>query len=401
MKKIISVILAAFFMCGIAAGCNDNTPKGPGYINERDKYLNGFAEPLGASNVKNFDLDVTIDLYKQMNVKAARLWMHQNEYLSSPTTLINSGIVKFKNIIKKLKDAGIEHIIAMNHYYYYDGGFSSMVPSRDETANSEYRQFLEENRQAWETTAKAFPEITYWEVGNEMNHDPFLKPVTGNAYSSAEKCKIMTDYMYYATKGIKEGNPASVSVMPGLAPFGSMKYVEICLENIYKDIKSGNFPAGSVKSTNSDDYFDVLCWHPYNTIKFDYEVDEEWRDINITCYDVAKKYGDNGKKVVLSEFGFIDMGEESRDINAGKYLRDAYNYIKNDMPFVETLFSFRMYNDSSTAGSELGSGEPYYGFFTEPNSNGEIMPKKRAEVLCELYNGNLEGIYKYAGSLRK
>ncbi len=79
----------------------------------------------------------------------------------------------------------------------------SMQP-RNMTEGSAYRKVLDDCRTSRKTIAALFPEITWWEVGNEWNHDPFRHPE--DHLSSGMKCvftwkqkaTIATDLMYYA-----------------------------------------------------------------------------------------------------------------------------------------------------------------------------------------------------------
>ena len=112
--------------------------------------------------------------------------------------------------------------------------------------------------------------------------DGTLTEGTGG-FTDEEQYTVVTDYMYYASKGIKKGNPNAKCVAPGIAPIGlSALVVKNFYEDIYTYIESGNAPYGEVKSTNPDDYFDYLCWHPYTL-----QIDEAWLQANNEIYQVA------------------------------------------------------------------------------------------------------------------
>ena len=85
------------------------------------------------------------------------------------------------------------------------------------------------------------------------------------------------------------------------------------LDKVYSRIKSGKF-----RSANTDDYFDLVAWHPYVFTNRDVldadlfldvdEPDQLWKSYNDAAYKVMKKYGDGHKQVLLTESGFTDCG---------------------------------------------------------------------------------------------
>ena len=89
-------------------------------------------------------------------------------------------------------------------------------------------------------------------------------------FTADEKMDIAIDLMYFSAKGIRKGNPnAKVTCFsPALSTpwlggdlpeyFPPMYGIAWTLDKMYKRIKSGEF-----WSDNTDDYFDMLSWHPY------------------------------------------------------------------------------------------------------------------------------------------
>ena len=150
-------------------------------------------------------------------------------------------------------------------------------------------QFLETYKQSWKTLAKAFPEIQYWEVGNETNHNPFLHPTTyttrKTTFSTEEKAQITVDMVYYAAMGIREANPDAVIIFPGMAAVNGFDGIRSFLNSAYTYIESGNALGG----TDPDAYFDAVAWHMYYfSTSF---TSENWLNGNNSIYQVMKDHG--------------------------------------------------------------------------------------------------------------
>ncbi len=306
-----------------------------------------------------------------------------------------------RSILAGVLDAGISPIgnyIAFPAYTSFRPDTWRSVPRPDDPA---YLEWMEAVADMWEKIASLFPEIVYWEVGNEFNANAFFHP-NGyipvpdslqdgtNGFDYDERITAVTDYMYYATQGVHRGNPKAQSVMPSPGPLNnSFIAVENFIYDVYDRIKSGQAPCGDVKSTEPDDYFEVLCWHPY----INGAVDEGWLNAQNRIYQAAIDNGDEGKKVFFTEFGFSDDGIADLEEAQIGYFERAYEYCKNDMPYVERVCAFRLYQ-CSMAETWGGSHEDYYGYFTEPDGNHGFGPKQKALSLQRLYGG-VGDLYKY------
>ena len=169
--------------------------------------------------------------------------------------------------------------------------------------------------------------------------------------------------------------------MPGLAPLnGSFLAVQYFLEDIYTYIKSGNAPYGETKSQNPDDYFDYIGWHPYG------DADESWLEANNKIYQVAIDNGDEGKPVVFTEFGYTDAGIPYKEETQIGYIKQAFEYMKNDMKYVETCCEFRL-STCSFAQSWGGVGEVYFGCIAEASGIKGLSPRAKAYAIQEIFGG--------------
>jgi beta-glucosidase/6-phospho-beta-glucosidase/beta-galactosidase len=352
--------------------------------------LNGMCEQLYDFNIsRGHSLETAYTKLREMNVQSFRAWMHFGYIFDSYDCLNKAGVTYFHRLFQGLNECGIRQIIVMSHNWFLSDPAAKKrvvmhAPARDTSDGSAYSHFLEMFETSWYLAAKEFPEIEYWETGNELNHNVFLCPAKRLQnpdfpyFTHEEKAAIMTDMMFYASRGIKRANPRAAAVMPGMAPAEALEtgYIAKTLEYIYTNIESGNFG-----STDSDDFFDALCWHPYCSGGMP---DSEWKKYNDDIYDVARRHGDDGKKVFLSEFGFSDIGSRDTD----EYLASAglgkYIIARESMPYIESIHAFRLFDDYS-AFNWGGNFEKYFGFYHDAYEGCTI--KARGITLRDLYNG--------------
>ena len=248
-------------------------------------------------------------------------------------------------------------------------------------------------------------------MGNEWNLDAFLHPDgflqsgLNHPFTADEKMDIAVDMMFYAARGIRKGNPearvASFSPamstpglggdMPAFLPV--MYGVAWTLDKVYRRIKSGAFP-----STDPDDYFDMVAWHPYVFTNKDVpdadlflDVDEPdglWQSYNDAAYKVMKANGDGHKQVLLTECGFTDCGNPDWEARYAGYQKKLLA-IARKLPYVRTLHSFRLLNENAMmarAGIEEaqigGLTEVFFGIFADPEEG--CRPRARAKALQEM-----------------
>ena len=376
----------------------------------------GIGEPLIQREQDTFvEAQEYLDLVAALGCKAYRSWMHLTEALKDPVTPNEEIVEMHTRLLNRAKELDIE-VTGMNHEWFLPAGCKQSkghaVPARDLTEGSLYMQTLEMLEQSWCTMASLFPQVDIWEVGNEWNINPFLHPDgflasdMSQPYSPDEKMDIAIDLMYFSAKGIRKGNPkAKVTCfspalstpwlggdLPDYLP--PMYGIAWTLDKMYKRIKSGEF-----WSTNTDDYFDMLAWHPYQMSTNQYEKDKDlfihinepdllWKDYNEAAYRVMCKYGDGHKEVILTEVGFTDCGDEVREELQAEYTKRV-NRMAAELPFVRTIYNFRLLTEQGMlkkAGIEDnqigGLAEVYFGYFEEPEYG--CKPRKKAYALQEL-----------------
>lgn len=326
-----------------------------------------------------------VSLLTALGAKSVRIWNYSFSVMSDYKTIDSSKTTKYHEFYSALKFAGIDQIIGMNNYHFLPGSENIgtiQVPPRDTTAGSKYMKFLAMYQEMWKNLSAEFPEINYWEIGNELNHDPFLNPIgytDGSngvkAFTMNEKADISTDLMFYGSKGIKAGNSKATTIMPAMAPVDGMDGIAMTsyLERVYLNIESGKFG-----SSRTNDFFEALAWHPYSPFACP---DQKWVDANNRLYAIAIAHGDNGKKVFLTEVGFPDGKNEKTDAMQADWVTTMYKLVKEQMPYVESLHYYRMFNDGDN---------DLYGLFNEPKDGFNVKAKGRAFQAIAGGKGNLD-----------
>lgn len=376
----------------------------------------GIGEPLiQRQRDQGIDAPAYLELIKALGCNAYRSWMHITEILKDPETPDEEELSRHRKLLAKAAELDIE-VTGMSHEWFLPQGCiqssGHAMPARDLTPGSLYMQALEMLETSWYTMAALFPEIRIWEVGNEWNLNAFLHPDgflssdMSKPFTADEKMNIAVDMMYYSARGIRRANPGALvaSFSPALSTPGLggdmpdflpvMYGVAWTLDKVYKRIRSGDF-----WSANTDDYFDILAWHPYVFTNKETESDADlfldvdepdqlWKSFNDTAYRVMKKYGDGHKQVILTEAGFTDLGDpvlEERYAGFNKKLLQ----IAQELPYVRTLHNFRLLNENAMlrrGGIEEnqigGLTEVYFGIFTDPEEG--LKPRKRAYAIQEM-----------------
>ena len=337
-------------------------------------------------------------LAQQLGVESVRAWHLSYTMMDSYNMINKSKAQKYHDLYKAYKAVGIDQIVATNGYFYYPNSLGTggqgneqncnvWIPARDTTPNSNYMKFLDMYRITWRTLAAEFTEVTHWEMGNEYNHDPFMHPYGWTedgkgtpAFTLNQKADISTDLMYYATLGIKEGNPAAITVMPGMAPADGLMAngtpaITDYLDRIYNNIASGNFGGGS---QNIDDYFECVAWHPYSPGNV---INQNWVNQNNIVYAVMTAHNDGDRPVFFTEMGLQDGGSSQTDTNQAASVASMYQYIAQQMPYVYSTHYYRMFDDDATGGNDT------FGLFKDP-INGSIIPKAKGLAYQQAAGGS-------------
>lgn len=414
MKKLISKIVSAvlcgaiFFGVSAAAGCK----KQPEYAAEQDKYLFGMCELTSETMPSAVDSGVTNEWTAkkmgELGVKTARVWMHHTNILyraeKSDELYLNKNVAeKYHDYLSALKAAGVERILAMSHTFIHPYGYvgdETSVPDPYDDGET-YLRFLKMYEKAYALIAEEFPEIGFFEPGNEWDDEEqgiYLhragwsgKGDGANTYSAKEAGYIAADMCYYANQGVKSKNPQAKIVSPGTTYMESGKTF---LEAMYSSVQERRHPTGEeYANTNYNDYWQIVAWHPYLQPALEKDEDEaaieEWTKYNLGWHDILVKYGDGEKTMWATEVGFTDdrykgSGGQETITQRMKMMLDS---VKQNMPWVETFFYFRL---ATCEEHLISSYENGFGLFYSPNhadTAKQSAPKPIAKMLYAYFNG--------------
>jgi len=327
--------LSVIFIASVIMGCESRY----------DPDLFGMHETLAYRSLppENLSISRAFEIMHSLGVKKLRMNIWRCKFMLNSTEIDPSLRNAIKEVIGNASSLGIE---IMGYAEDFPSWMTNItgdpraIPRRNMT---EYTVFLERYEKSWETLARAFPNITMWEIGNEYNLREFLHPQNGT-FLRQERVDIVTDLLYYGSRGIKAGNPTATTVMCGLGPIKNSTYgngiydIRDFLDFIYENIKSDRW-----NSTNPDDFFQVACWHPYTFGKK--PTKENWVNPNKAVYEVMRRHNDTDKRVIFSEMGYSDNVASShyapRD-KIGEYITEAFRLARNHFCWLDTIYWFRL-----------------------------------------------------------
>lgn len=422
-RKILSVFSSVLLTVAFAVGCG--TPSGGGtdappvdkppealpltaeYGIADQSNLYGMCYLLeervyGGSPFSTDDIPTEVRLLQNLGVKTVRHWIHCTTYMRDKDTVNESACQTMHAVLQECQKAGIVNI-GMNHHNFNGGTSSVGKLKRNMTKGSEYVQWLNDYYTTWYNLVSEFPEVTYWEIDNELNNPDFMYNASDeSAFTSSEMAAIATDMLWYASQGIHDANPEAITVMGGLTERMGLGLGDVengvpdnawFLQAIYDNIASGEYgrfyaeQGEEASSLDPDDYFEVVCWHPYvwsrNVLN-----EEEFIEKNNAIYEVVLKNERKHKKVFLTEVGFTDFtrGEET----VAQSVANLYRAVAS-MPYVETVNIFKLYDVATLTWGGVASvdgGYSRYGLFYDPDPARVYYkidggnPTKTTDELC-------------------
>lgn len=344
IKNIISLLCAAALAVSVCA-CKKDDNASLSYEADQ-KYVYGMDYIVYEGIGNGIDYVKAFELMKNLGVKSIRHWMHCDWFFDYKLNRNEANIALMHDILREAAKYDFQ-LVGMNHNNFNFSGKTVAKLARDVSADSEYIKWLNLYEQTWYELAKEFPEINIWEIDNETNNVDFMPNAAGGQFSLQEMTDISTDLFYYGTKGVKRANPKAQTVMGGFVTWCGEEF----LRGVYENIKSGSFGEGS---TDPDDYFDCLAWHPYTSMFNKQKFIED----NKAIYDIAMQYEKRAKKVYFTEVGGWDHAQNST--KCAQYVKDLYDAIKSDLPFVEAAHYYRAFDNIIDNGNN-------WGLFHDPN----------------------------------
>lgn len=355
MSIVLSLCMCAG-LCGCLGGCagKDAYPVEEGYLFGMD-YIAFEGVGNGIDYVKAFEL------MNNLGVKSIRHWMHVTWFLDQDFNVKQENVDLMKDIIREAQKYDFQ-LIGMSHRNINKYGSEGPRYENAKISRSSdyYEEWIANYERGWYELARLFPEITVWEIDNETNNIDFMMDAEGGSFSLQDMADISTDLFYYGSKGVHAANPEAVTVMGGFVTWSGSGF----LTKVYENIKSGEFGEGS---TDPDDYFQALAWHPYTTL---FSAQRFVQD-NQALYDIAYQYEGKHKKVYFTELGGWDQNLSQQQ--AAQYVGELYQALE-ELPFVESAHYFRAFDN-------LNDNNCHYGMFVDPNPQREETEKGKTQRL--------------------
>lgn len=332
------------------------------------------AERWHCQRSNRIDYDSGIRAFAEVGARHWRNWMHTGSLLDTPTKPNMEACELHRKMLERARQYDIE-VLGMNHNWFVDGDYSRCCAKMPPPGSAAYYRTLDDYEASWRTITQQFPDIMFWEVGNEWNHDIFLKPVEqGKTFSLEEKARIAMDMLYRAYRGIRTVNSKACVVIGGLASLqGLMSESAVGIKQFYTYL----FTFSKALPDGYRSCFDIANWHPYFTPLHSWsEALEDWANANRDIYEHIRKLGYQSDHIWLTEFGFPDVTAPPErlhdpamdEVNAGK-ITDCFEAIRDCMPFVEVVHYFRLFDDPEdlewSRNTGLGEAEGYFGLITE------------------------------------
>ena len=367
--------------CQVNAGCDKSL---------KDEYIAYFANAL--------------------KCKTVRVWLNTKEIIkikeNDRIEFIANGLINLHNYLSTLSKAGVKRFLLLDWGFVYPYGYHAtdkwVVP--DPKSEPEmYKRFLKLQQNIRFEIASNFSLIEFFESTNEpdgeagmfLHKNGFHMDGKNNEkyiFTRDEIEDIILDLNYYENLGVKEANEDAKMLIPSFCNLG---YTPQYLDNIYTKIESGKYPTvGENKSNKIEDFFEILNWHPYNMISV--QINDDWIKSQENIRKIILKHHDGERRVWYTEMGWSDFGREDEKIDIGKRHVEFLEYVSNNMPWVETVFCFRLFNLVNRPETE---SEDYFGMmYNEYDWYNPLSPKPAMEAVYKYINNtdNVEPLYKYA-----
>ena len=263
-----------------------------------------------------------------------------------------------------------------------------------------YKRWLLMYCECYKLLAAEFPEIAFWECGNEYDWYGFMHQNIADkveAYPEQTTGLILADLCYAARKGVHSVAPEAKIVLPGFTTAECGFHV---FGYMYEAIESKHLPTiEAFDLTDPDEYFDILAWHPYGEGKV-----EQTREICNNFHSVAEAHGDGEKAVWLTEIGCTEVMKvgDGKDLTqvqqeVAETMAGIFRMAREDMPGLETIFIFRY---TSCLDPSVNDYESRFGIFYSPYDDVNHGKPKPVAIAIYKYlygeNADVSPLYWYS-----
>lgn len=377
------------------------------------KYLYGLDEVscyVNPGNDKSLKDEYIAHFANAFNCKTIRIWLRTNEIIKitegDKIEFVAEGIIRLHNYIETLRKKGVERFLLLDWAFVYPYGYHAtdrnVVPDPKKEPEM-YKRFLLLQQRVRFEIASNFSFINYFESTNEPDctggsffHKNGFRPNGENneeyIFTRDEVEDIILDLNYFENLGIKMANKDAKILIPS---FCNLEYAPQYLDDIYNKIESGKYPTiGAVKSNRIESFFAVLNWHPYNLVST--EINDDWIKSQNKLREIILKHNDGNRPVWYTEVGWSDCKREAEKNIIGKRYIDLLTMVEEKMPWVETVFFFRLFNLANRPESE---GEDNFGLvYNEYDWYNPLLPKPVSVDIYKHINGknaSIEPLYKF------
>lgn len=280
-----------------------------------------------------------------------------------------------------------------------------------EPGTDDYDKFMKVQEEYFRLLSEAVPGITHYEGINEpdskmphtihkigwlldsekqnLNNPSAYDGQSAYAYTIEEIAQITVDHCHAITDGIKAAKSEAKVLSAGLTLLSaSYDYLVAAYDYIGS---SDNY----YKDQTPDNYFEILNWHPYvffnrtggdnSELAKGVSVSNwgkdywgaKWVAYQKKMYSVAESNGDGDTPVWFTEMGQSDYGSYDAansthsaggDITstlAAQRLGDMFSLVESDLPFVDSVIAFRIFDKGDSTTDATIAGEGGYGMIEE------------------------------------
>ena len=383
-------------------------------MSEENKYFFGLDEVSGQLNSgtdRGLKDEYIAHFAQAFKCRTVRVWLNTREIIrigeKDKIEFIAEGLINLHNYLDTLRRHGVERFLLLEWGFVYPYGYvasdRNVVPDPKNEPDM-YRRFLLLQQRVRFEIASNFSLVEFFESTNEPDGENGMffhkngfhlngKDNEDYIFTRDEVEDIILDLNYYENLGVKMANPDAKMLLPSFCNFA---YGPSYLDDIYTKIESGRYPTiGEVKSNRVESFFEILNWHPYNLISV--QINDEWMQTQENLRKVILKHNDGNRKVWYTENGWSDFKREDEIHDIAKRYIDLFTVISESMPWVETVFLFRLFNLANRPEEE---GEDNFGLvYNEYDWFTPLLPKPAAVAIykyCNGENASLDPLYKYA-----
>lgn len=298
------------------------------------------------------------ELLHNLGVRSIRHWMHFDMFMDDYKTVDARRAAFMHTLLAEAARYRLQ-VIGMSHVNWSvdEQKFCIGKPAR---SNPVYRQWLACYEETWYQTVKEFPEVSLWEIDNEINNKDFMyiEGKFGEKLPTEELAAMSADLLFYASRGIHRANPDALTIMGGIVDPIGLGIPEIgtgttmlnYLEALYDAIEGGRHG-----STNPDDYFQKAAWHPYY---YKCEPDDYFIEQNHKVYEIIRRREGKDKGVFLTELGWDEKLMQPDRIPSA--IGKLFSVLREQMPYVHGVQYYRFFDNVS-------EGNCLAGLFCDPN----------------------------------